>query len=147
MTVLIRQYKNKAGHPLDFVTYPNHPKPKKFTMSSEKKMIALKSNDGETFEIEEVVALQSETIKHMVGDGSTDNAILLPEVDGATLGKVLEYCNRHVNKDKEADALKAWDKDYVKVDPKQLFQTTREIGKNEKFHYDNPKFLGKSTCM
>lgn len=92
-------------------------------MSSEKKMITLKSNDGETFEIEEAVALKSETIKHLVEDGCADNAIPLPNVDCATLSKVLEYCNNHVKEENDDDHdLKAWDKDYVMdIDLNRLF--------------------------
>ncbi|KAL6213085.1 hypothetical protein ACLB2K_012532 [Fragaria x ananassa] len=65
-------------------------------MSTEnKKLPTLKSKDLEVFEIDEAVAIQSQTIKHMVEDGCADNAIPLPNVDGPTLAKVIEYLKKH----------------------------------------------------
>ena len=58
--------------------------------------ITLKSSDGENFEIDEAVALESQTIKHMIEDDCTDNGIPLPNVTSKILSKVIEYCKRHV---------------------------------------------------
>ncbi|KFK44141.1 hypothetical protein AALP_AA1G220400 [Arabis alpina] len=55
------------------------------------KTIVLKSSDGESFEVDEAVALQSQTIKHMIEDDCTSNGIPLPNVTGAILAKVIEY--------------------------------------------------------
>ncbi|KAB2603197.1 SKP1-like protein 1A [Pyrus ussuriensis x Pyrus communis] len=60
-----------------------------------KKKITLKSSDNEMFEVEEVVAMESQTIKHMVEDGCAGNAIPLPNVTSAILAKVIEYCRKH----------------------------------------------------
>ncbi|KAK4771533.1 hypothetical protein SAY87_032065 [Trapa incisa] len=52
--------------------------------------IILRSSDGETFEIDEVVALQSQTIKHLIEDDCADNGIPLPNVISKILAKVIE---------------------------------------------------------
>ena len=101
----------------------------------EKKMITLKSSDGEEFEVEEAVAMESQTIRHMIEDDCADNGIPLPNVNSKILSKVIEYCNKHVHAAaKPADAadantaaagggedLKNWDAEFVKVDQATLF--------------------------
>ncbi|CAN6582455.1 unnamed protein product [Malus baccata var. baccata] len=95
-------------------------------MSSERK-ITLKSSDGETFEVDEAVALMSQTIKHMVEDDCADNGIPLPNVTSKILAKVIEYCRKHVEAAKPEERasvdedLKAWDAEFVKVDQATLF--------------------------
>ena len=96
-------------------------------MSSGKK-ITLRSSDGESFE---VVALESQTIKHMIEDDCADNGIPLPNVTSKILAKVIEYCKKHVDAAASAagsssscavdDDLKAFDSDFVKVDQATLF--------------------------
>ncbi|KAL6346667.1 hypothetical protein AAG906_000285 [Vitis piasezkii] len=90
------------------------------------KTITLRSSDGEAFDLEEVVAVESQTIKHMIEDGCADNAIPLPNVTSKILAKVIEYCKKHVETPKAEehavnDELKAWDADFVKVDQATLF--------------------------
>ncbi|KAL3844793.1 hypothetical protein ACJIZ3_002196 [Penstemon smallii] len=97
---------------------------------SSSKMIVLQTNDGETFELEEAVAIQSETIKHMIEDNCANAAIPLSIVTSDIMAKVIEYCKRHVeavtktgtpaNK-KIEDDLKAFDVEFMKVDLKTLF--------------------------
>ncbi|KAK3139427.1 hypothetical protein QOZ80_5AG0383080 [Eleusine coracana subsp. coracana] len=112
-----------------------------------KTMIMLKSSDGEEFEIEEAVAMESQTIKHMIEDDCTDNGIPLPNVTATILSKVIEYRKKHVeakamaeSNDDDATAaaggpsssagnssvadnkdLKAWDAGFVQVDQHTLF--------------------------
>ncbi|XP_062163432.1 SKP1-like protein 1A [Alnus glutinosa] len=120
-------------------------------MSSGKK-ITLKSSDGETFEVEEAVALESQTIKHMIEDDCADNGIPLPNVTSKILSKVIEYCKKHVEAPKPAaaaedrsaspeDDLKAWDVEFVKVDQATLFDLILAA------NYLNIKSLLDLTCQ
>ncbi|XP_074314650.1 SKP1-like protein 1B [Silene latifolia] len=92
----------------------------------------LKSSHGEDFEVDEIVALESQTIKHMIEDDCGDNAIPLSNVTAKILSKVIEYCKKHVDvtaaKTANAtttttaaasvgdDEFKKWDEEFVKVD-------------------------------
>ncbi|OWM68226.1 SKP1-like protein 1A [Punica granatum] len=93
-------------------------------MSSPRKII-LKSSDGKTFEVDEVVAVMSQTIKHMIEDGCAENAIPLPNVSSKVLAKVIEYSKKHVEASSSSeDVLKAWDANFVQVDQETLFDLT-----------------------
>ncbi|XP_047959829.1 SKP1-like protein 1A [Salvia hispanica] len=118
------------------------------------KKITLRSSDGEVFEVDESVALESQTIKHMIEDDCADNVIPLPNVTGKILSKVIEYCKRHVDAaasatnadDKLASAvsdeeLKAFDVDFVKVDQATLFDLILAA------NYLNIKTLLDLTCQ
>ncbi|KAJ4715975.1 SKP1-like protein [Melia azedarach] len=112
------------------------------------KKITLKSSDGETFEVDETVALESQTIKHMVEDDCADTVIPLPNVTSTILSKVIEYCKKHVDargekKDDKAreDDLKNWDADFVKVDQNTLFDLILAA------NYLNIKSLLDLTCQ
>ncbi|OMO74518.1 SKP1 component [Corchorus capsularis] len=114
--------------------------------SSTSKKIMLKSSDGETFEVEEAVAVESQTIKHMIEDDCADTEIPLPNVTSKILSKVLEYCKKHVEAaaDKEKkpeDDLKAWDTDFVRVDQNTLFDLILAA------NYLNIKGLLDLTCQ
>ncbi|CAL9197743.1 unnamed protein product, partial [Musa hybrid cultivar] len=96
------------------------------------KTITLRSSDGEVFEVEEAVAMESQTIKHMIEDDCADNGIPLPNVTSKILAKVVEYCKKHVDAAARSsssddapsvteDDLKTWDADFVKVDQATLF--------------------------
>ncbi|GAU31542.1 hypothetical protein TSUD_333180 [Trifolium subterraneum] len=106
--------------------------------SSTNKKITLKSYDGEAFEVDEAIALESKTIKHVIEDGITDKEIPVPNVTGKILAKVIEYCKTHL----EADAaisneklsendphakkdLVAWDAEFVNVDMATIFELIR----------------------
>lgn len=94
--------------------------------SSSSKHVMLKSSDGETFEVDENVAMLSHTIKHMIEDGCADTSIPLPNVTSKILSKVIEYCKKHVetpnSDEKVADEdLKTFDAEFVKVDQSTLF--------------------------
>ncbi|KAK4377371.1 hypothetical protein RND71_003667 [Anisodus tanguticus] len=110
-------------------------------------MIVLKSSDGETFEVEEAVALESQTIKHMIEDDCANNSIPIPNVTSKILAKVIEYCKRHVEatnntEDKASeDDLKSFDADFVKVDQSTLFDLILAA------NYLNIKSLLDLTCQ
>ncbi|KAF6172318.1 hypothetical protein GIB67_024940 [Kingdonia uniflora] len=110
-------------------------------MSSTPKTFILKSSDDEEFVVNEAIALQSETIRHMIEDDCANKPIPLPNVSTDILLKVLEYCNHHIfessdkpilaEEDKKGKAnklvdrereLKLWDAEFVKVDQVTLFE-------------------------
>ncbi|KAG5246518.1 hypothetical protein OIU76_001302 [Salix suchowensis] len=116
-------------------------------MSTGRKFI-LRSSDGESFEVDEAVAVESQTIKHMIEDDCADNGIPLPNVTSKILAKVIEYCKKHVecpNSDdrpsSSADDLKAWDAEFVKVDQATLFDLILAA------NYLNIKNLLDLTCQ
>ncbi|XVE82444.1 hypothetical protein DITRI_Ditri16bG0005300 [Diplodiscus trichospermus] len=115
-------------------------------MSSSGRKIILKSSDGESFEVDEAVALESQTIKHMIEDDCADNGIPLPNVTSKILAKVIEYCKKHVEAPKTddrtaEDELKSWDADFVKVDQATLFDLILAA------NYLNIKGLLDLTCQ
>uniref|UniRef100_A0A1D1Y5M7 SKP1-like protein n=1 Tax=Anthurium amnicola TaxID=1678845 RepID=A0A1D1Y5M7_9ARAE len=128
-------------------------------MASAGKKITLKSSDGEEFEVDEAVAMESQTIKHMIEDDCADNGIPLPNVTSKILSKVIEYCKKHVESaaataaTKTADGvtmggeraiddeIKAWDADFVKVDQATLFDLILAA------NYLNIKLLLDLTCQ
>jgi S-phase kinase-associated protein 1 len=116
-------------------------------MSATRKIV-LKSSDGETFEVDEAVALESQTIKHMIEDDCADNGIPLPNVTSKILSKVIEYCKKHVEAPKGDDRtssvddeLKTWDVEFVKVDQATLFDLILAA------NYLNIKSLLDLTCQ
>ncbi|CAL1405250.1 unnamed protein product [Linum trigynum] len=115
--------------------------------TAEKRVITLKSSDGESFEVEEAVAMLSQTIKHMIEDDCADNGIPLPNVTAKILAMVIEYCKKHHGSPKpdyagavEDEALKTWDKKFVKVDQDTLFDLILAA------NYLNIKELLDLTC-
>ncbi|KAK7252985.1 hypothetical protein RIF29_37331 [Crotalaria pallida] len=113
---------------------------------SDSKKITLKSSDGEVFEIDEAVAVESQTIKNIIEDDCADNGIPIPNVTGKILAKVIEYCKKHVDaassEDKPTDSeLKNWDADFVKVDQATLFDLILAA------NYLNIKSLLDLTCQ
>ncbi|CAN0914267.1 SKP1-like protein 1A [Linum grandiflorum] len=85
----------------------------------ENKLITLISSDDQIFEVEESVAKESQTIKHMIEDDCAGGDIPLPNVESKILAKVIEYCKKHIETD--AAELKQWDEDFAKVDHAILF--------------------------
>ncbi|KAK1355953.1 hypothetical protein POM88_049209 [Heracleum sosnowskyi] len=110
-------------------------------MSSESKMITLRSSDNETFEVEEAVALESQTIKHMIEDDCADTAIPLPNVTGSILAKVIEFCKKHVESKDDDEALKSFDAEFAKVDQETLYDLILAA------NYLNIKSLLDLTCQ
>ncbi|EOA25298.1 hypothetical protein CARUB_v10018613mg [Capsella rubella] len=85
-------------------------------MSSNK--IVLTSSDGESLEVEEVVARKLQIVGQMI-ENCPDKAITLQNVTGKILALVIEYCKRHVDDDhvaarEEKKNLKDWDEEFMK---------------------------------
>ena len=59
-------------------------------MSKDNK-VKLKASDDELFEVEEIVAFESQTIKDMVEDTGTECVIPLLNVSSKILSKIMEY--------------------------------------------------------
>ncbi|KAL6846691.1 hypothetical protein ACP4OV_024139 [Aristida adscensionis] len=109
--------------------------------ASPARMLTLRSSDNESFQVEEAVAMQSQTIKSLLED-CPEGGIPLPNVNAKILAKVIEFCKEHAqaaaaagdgataaaaeptaaaNKAAE-DKLKAFDADFVNgVDQATLF--------------------------
>nr|GFA26093.1 SKP1-like protein 1B [Tanacetum cinerariifolium] len=115
-------------------------------MASSTKVIVLKSSDSETFKLDEMVALESKTIKHMIEDECADTIIPLPKVTSRILSKVIEYCKKHVEAPKTKDKvveedLESFDTNFVKVDQGTLFDLIMAA------NYINIKSLLDLTCQ
>ncbi|XP_037419237.1 SKP1-like protein 1 [Triticum dicoccoides] len=104
------------------------------------KMIILKSSDDKEFEVEEAVAMESQTIRHMINDGCANNKILLPIINYKILSEVIEYCKKRIQAKPTTDTttraseaydvvapagpvedLKNWDAEFVRVNESTLF--------------------------
>lgn len=94
-------------------------------------MVRLASEGGEEFEVLVKVAKMSETVRNLIEDAGIGNTIPLPNVTGKILGKVVEYCNHHVDDappaddkkdEKRTDDISPWDADFCKVDQATLFE-------------------------
>ncbi|KAF9600827.1 hypothetical protein IFM89_013062 [Coptis chinensis] len=93
--------------------------------TSKKVVITLRSSDGEVFEVEEDVIIQSVTIKNLIEDGCTDGGIPIHNVTGDILAMVIEYCVNHAVKPDAKDEvikLKKLDEELLKVDQATLFE-------------------------
>lgn len=95
--------------------------------SSNTRMFVLKSSDGDVFDLSEAAALKMLTVKRMVEDnhscGDNITVVPLPNLDSKLLSRVVEYSKRHDETSPDRlpdDALRAWDKDFVKGDYRSL---------------------------
>ncbi|GMT22857.1 hypothetical protein PFISCL1PPCAC_14154, partial [Pristionchus fissidentatus] len=111
-----------------------------FKMAAPRK-IKLTSNDDKTFEVERDVMKQSVTVNTLITDLNMDDedvsaenqmAIPLPNVDAATLEKVIEWCEHHredpprnaeeeEKKEKRTDDIPQWDQIFLDVEQSMLF--------------------------
>ncbi|XP_006402629.2 SKP1-like protein 11 isoform X1 [Eutrema salsugineum] len=116
---------------------------------SSKKMIVLKSSDDESFEVEEAIALQSQTIAHMVEDDCANSGIPITNVTSKILSKVIEYCKKHAHggdssessSSEEKEDLKKWDAEFVNIDQSTIFDLILAA------NYLNCKSLLDLTCQ
>eukprot|EP00253_Pinus_taeda_P035292 PITA_35292 len=117
-------------------------------MASESK-VSLKISDGELFDVTEAVAFESQTIKYMIEDTGTANAIPLPNIFSEILSKVIAYCKYQVDAQNPAHEKSAisekdimiWDEELVKGYEDTLFDLI--VAAN----YLNIKNLLDLTCQ
>ncbi|KAI3885674.1 hypothetical protein MKX03_032050 [Papaver bracteatum] len=84
-----------------------------------KSVVILRSYEGDTFEVEESIAMLSQTIKYMIEDGVVvGDQIPLTNISGGILERVLVFLQKHGEKeDRDEDEekeLKKWDEEFVK---------------------------------
>ncbi|XP_054789443.1 SKP1-like protein 1B [Prosopis cineraria] len=91
------------------------------TPSSEK--LTLESNDGTLLEIDVKIALTWQLLKNKIDDGCVDGVIPIENVNGETLAKVIEYCQKHAMAADDAE-LRRWDAEFLNVDWSSLFDLT-----------------------
>ncbi|CAN0858585.1 SKP1-like protein 4 [Linum grandiflorum] len=73
------------------------------------------------FEMEKLAAEQSETIKKLIKEMGTDGTIPLDNVTSLILRRVIKYCRMHTSAADEADKVRKWDQEFVKVNMAMLF--------------------------
>ncbi|CAN0892026.1 SKP1-like protein 4 [Linum grandiflorum] len=78
------------------------------------------------FELEKSVAEQSETIKKLIKEMGTDGVIPLDNVTGSILSRVIKYCRMHTSAAAEADKVRKWDHEFVKVNLKAAKMISRK---------------------
>lgn len=87
--------------------------------SSSKRMLSLKSSDGDVFQIEESgIVSESKTIATLVKAGWPGQPPFpLPEASTETLSKVIQHCNKHraSGPSSNTDILHEWDAMFVDV--------------------------------
>ena len=84
----------------------------KMGKKQQSRKITLLSSDGDAFEIDEAVALESQTIKYMIEDDCADDTgIPIPNVSSQILAMVIEYCKKHVEAAVVSEEEKPWKTD------------------------------------
>ncbi|CAN0881678.1 SKP1-like protein 4 [Linum grandiflorum] len=78
------------------------------------------------FELEKSAAEQSETIKKLIKEMGTDGAIPLDNVTGSILSRVIKYCCMHTSAAAEADKVRKWDQEFIKVNLKAAHMISRK---------------------
>jgi len=109
--------------------------------------VILTSQEGESFEVEGRVAIMSELVKTMIGTADPDDnqdtsegtsadqdqEIPLPNVKSDVLGKVIQFCRKHVDEEmpniekplksaKMEEVVPKWDADFVNIPQELLFE-------------------------
>ncbi|CAN0917470.1 SKP1-like protein 4 [Linum grandiflorum] len=92
------------------------------------------------FELEKSAAEQSEMIKKLIKEMGTDGAIPLDNITGSILSKVIKYWRMHTSAAAEADKVRKWDQEIVKVNLAMLFDLILDAD------YLNIKGLLDLTC-
>jgi S-phase kinase-associated protein 1 len=108
------------------------------------KTVTLKTFDGKEFVVSEAVAMQFQTIRHMIEDDCAQDVIPLPNVKSGTLAMIIEYCTKHLTVREKAaewtkgqkaeekrsaamadtiltEELKKWDTEFLEIDTDRLY--------------------------
>ncbi|CAL9164923.1 unnamed protein product [Musa hybrid cultivar] len=120
-------------------------------MASEdgKKMITLRSSDGQEFRLEMEACMMSEILTFVFDDCGTEREVTLPNVNGETLKKVIEYLKKHTestSKWPDDDELKAWDDEFMKVDTNTLHDLLK-VSPYALFHIDYGGFFSSNIVL
>ncbi|KAJ1784644.1 hypothetical protein LPJ62_004562 [Coemansia sp. RSA 2167] len=96
--------------------------------------VTLQSSDKQDFSVSMEVARQSKFVKNIIDTRKdAESPIVLEEVTGDVLAKIIEYCEHHknnplVNDDEHevepqrSDNILPWDKQFMEVDQDMLFK-------------------------
>ncbi|GLJ43364.1 hypothetical protein SUGI_0900860 [Cryptomeria japonica] len=105
--------------------------------------VILRSSDNDVFEIDEVVAMESEVIKRLIEHTEDKSVIPLKYVSSKILALVIEFCKHHIdaqNSGESTEAVKKWDEEFVALDWETLLEL-RSVA-----HYLIIKDLFRLTC-
>jgi len=93
-------------------------------------LIELVAKDDQKFKVKKNVIMMSGLIADMLEGGDNDESVPVPNVDGKTLAKVIEYCEYHHNnraeeiekplKGKVEDVICEFDRKYLEIDQGML---------------------------
>ncbi|XP_015078177.1 SKP1-like protein 11 [Solanum pennellii] len=86
----------------------------------EENIITLKTSDNKEFKLEKSVAVKSEVIKSFVQDNDC-TFILLTNVDGKTIEKVINYWKKHSEEGVTEVQLENFDQNFLKMSHAELF--------------------------
>ncbi|KAH0456648.1 hypothetical protein IEQ34_014555 [Dendrobium chrysotoxum] len=87
-----------------------------------KKMIRMMASDGKEVVVEEVVAMQSEIIRHMIEDNCIEDVILMPNVTASVLSNIFHYCKKHIDFSlPNIEELNDFDNKFVDIDTDALY--------------------------
>lgn len=98
---------------------------------SDTDVVTINTADGQDFQVEVKVARMSVTLKDLIEDAGIANAVPVPNVDGQTFQKVIEYCKYHTENptpipesplEKRTDDISDWDQKFCNVEQDVLFQ-------------------------
>lgn len=85
------------------------------------RMLKFKSSDHETFEVKEAVAVKSQIFKFLVEDGCCNAKIPVFNVNGKTLARVFQWCEKHADPTVTEDELNKYDVDFIDVGQAVLY--------------------------
>ena len=95
-------------------------------------IVKISSQDNQDFDVSLDAIKMSDTVRNLIEDAGTENAIPLPNVTGKILSKVVEYCIYHTEhptptsddqkEEKRTDDILPWDLDFCKIDQATLFE-------------------------